>query len=113
MRRRLPDTRSHSSVPLDQLRHQATDDDIVAQAGESVTTDSKVTMTASPLKKGDTTLSKGILCSTVTYANGGRRVVPEASSLRFPWNAPDRNEQSSAIEASLGVGGVQGRRRRW
>ena len=66
----------------------AKDDDVVVQAGESVTTDSKITMTATKLTPGDATIQK-TLCSTVTYQNGGS----DTASFNgvFDWKLQDPN----------------------
>jgi len=66
----------------------AKDDDVVAQAGASITTDSKITMTATKLTPGDATIQK-TLCSTVTYQNGGS----DTASFNgvFDWKLQDPN----------------------
>ena len=58
------------------------------QAGESVTTDSKITMTATKLTPGDAAIHK-TLCSTVTYQNGGNE--PASFNGVFDWKLQDPN----------------------
>jgi Domain of unknown function (DUF4352) len=67
----------------------AKDDDIVVQAGEPVTTDSKVTMTATSLSKGDTVAGQKTMCSNVSYANGGDD--PATFNGGFDWKLQDPN----------------------
>jgi hypothetical protein len=66
----------------------AKDDDVVVQAGESVTTDSKIAMTATKLTPGDSTIHK-TLCSTVTYQNGGSDTA--SFNGGFDWKLQDPN----------------------
>jgi hypothetical protein len=66
----------------------AKDDDVVVQAGESVTTDSKIAMTATKLTPGDATIHK-TLCSTVTYQNGGSDTA--SFNGGFDWKLQDPN----------------------